>query len=379
MALENKDNHRHTWSITNYDTMLQANNTDVFKSDIFRMDNIEWVIELYPNGDVESCNGSSIVLLRPVSIPTAWHQIRYCRRIKCEETQCSNTAITQTINAKQTAPRCTGWDDDTMSFNEFKQVIHTHNRITFHITIHVLQVSLPNDHILNVFESPKIVQKQQTLRWRIDSKYLQANAGQVFESDIHGMWCIKCSSSNVYLHFQHQNSGPDQFITRAHAQHHALLTIVVHIKIIRIHTHTHKVIKGHMMDVDQADPMDDRYKGALMDLIECIKKQTQTPRYNRQSNKLQKLKQLVQSRYPVNKIVIEQDHVEGNEHLDKRAIVRYLEANAGRDTGDILIKCEKRLIEQSDALEIFKSTVNERNPALVGQRGLRAKLHLAVG
>eukprot|EP01084_Bolivina_argentea_P227162 383681_1 len=202
----NRTRDSYTWTIESFQELTNAKNGDVFKSGVFQLGNIEWIISMVPNGETQNNNNCFIILLEPILIPTLWNKITYYRRIKCNETECSDTGITYTTNNKinNLSHRSTGWNDEIMSFLEFKQIINIYKKISFTITINILEISLLNNEILYLFNSylNKQLPKQQTFAWEINNKLLNkfklSHFGQIFESELFSnkMWCISCINNN---------------------------------------------------------------------------------------------------------------------------------------------------------------------------------------
>jgi len=73
--------------------IINAKNGEEFKSNIFRIGEIEWQIEMHPNGYRKEEIGSCDVYLKLISMPSSWKQITVTRTIKSIQTYSSQTCM----------------------------------------------------------------------------------------------------------------------------------------------------------------------------------------------------------------------------------------------------------------------------------------------
>ena len=78
----------YTWEIEG-DLLQQMKNAkpkQELKSPIFQMCQLNWQLEVYPNGKRDNDVGSFRLFLKLLSIPKDWKQIILSRRLQCLET-----------------------------------------------------------------------------------------------------------------------------------------------------------------------------------------------------------------------------------------------------------------------------------------------------
>lgn len=441
--------------------MVNANAGDCIESPTFTIDDTtDWKLKLYPKGEPNQNDKYFIVLLQPVLMPSMWDKIRYCRTIKCMESECSDTGITQ-----KKANQVTGWMDEMMTVTDFKALISRHNKITFIVAINVLEVILK-------CPAPPIYPFQPPLRgarrsprnfqWKMSRDLLDriqsSHFGQQFESEIfEEMWCLRlhphypnqgdltlfvrlcCLPPNAQsvqiqysvhcqngkqIQFTFQRKGATlnyepakqcsetiPFLKLSKLKGLESLAIDLEIEILQIQsTPKPKSVDTNYesMDIDDIDsspsadfrfdndtnsglitfdrPVDgsmdelQRYKAALGHLVEFAT--TSKPKLFRDRNsKLKELRKLARKRYPATKICIESDDKANEVHFD--GIIEYIKNNKHRMRGDVVIRCKGApptdLVEQRKAMEVFTVQFNERSPALIGQRGLKALIRIPRG
>jgi len=425
--------------------MMNVRVGDCVESEQFSIDNImDWKLKLYPKGESTKNANCFIVLLQPLSIPSLWDTVRYCRTIKCAESGCSDTGISTTKNAK--VPRATGWADPTMNFEDFQGIVTRHGKISFVVTINVLEVALRcSGRVIHPFQPP-LTGHRHRFQWQINhdliEKFKASHFGQDFESELfEEMFCLRmyshwpsegdlalslrlcCLPPNarrvdlrysthcgdfkaerrVSMDYEHQSSPPIKMTNVSRLGSVSLMTVVLEIEIVHIESAKSSLVTSHQsMDIDSelfedSDSEDglisfdrprdgnmgevQRYKEALDQLVRFATTSTTKP--FRETSKIHELRKLARKQYPStrNRTVIESDEKGDEIHFD--AIIEYIKSNSTRRRGDVVIRCHGAprddWLEQKKALEVFTVTFNERSPALVGQRGLRALVRIPRG
>ena len=113
--------------------MLNANIGHKCTSDTFKIDNLQFRLEAYPNGDGRGRYGSFLFFLRLTPWPSDIETIRLCQTLYCRQTMVSHTGIStfaENSNAK-------GWPNRTMLLSDLK-VFHC---INIGVSINLLHVT----------------------------------------------------------------------------------------------------------------------------------------------------------------------------------------------------------------------------------------------
>ena len=97
LSIEKMNGATYSWQIKNnnplIDKILNAKNKQKFTSDKFKIGELEFCLELYPNGFDENSVGLVDLFLKLLNIPTEWAEVWVNYRLFCNETLSSWTFI----------------------------------------------------------------------------------------------------------------------------------------------------------------------------------------------------------------------------------------------------------------------------------------------
>ena len=213
---------------------------------------------------------------------------------------------------------------------------------------------------------------------------------------------------------RNQCSEPMQFVNVSRFKDIGALTVGLEVEIEHIETAIMSLVSTHDVGVDDVEMVDDsdsddfepdgnasdrglitferrrgdimksldeveRYRAALGHLVDFAT--TLRPKPFRESAKIVELRKCARRKYKAHTIEIESDHKEDEVYFD--GIIEYIKNNKRRRKGDVVIRCKgaprSNVVAQRKALDIHTVQSNERNPFLVGQRGLRALIPIPAG
>lgn len=126
---------QYCWNITDpvlLNKIANANNGEMIKSIDFKMANLEWNIEIYPNGMQKDRIGSFDIFLRLLHRPKNWRDIIINLAIQSPQTQ-SNFVDMVIYNDHAMS---WGWDAHTLSLKEVKQA--QHDKLMLKISIRII-------------------------------------------------------------------------------------------------------------------------------------------------------------------------------------------------------------------------------------------------
>ena len=97
LSIEKMNGATYSWQIKNTDPLidkiLNAKNKQKFTSDKFKIGELEFCLELYPNGFDENSVGLVDLFLKLLNIPSEWAEVWVNYRLFCNETLSSWTFI----------------------------------------------------------------------------------------------------------------------------------------------------------------------------------------------------------------------------------------------------------------------------------------------
>ena len=175
--------------IIDYETLQQmkkAKAEQEFSSPKFKIAELYWMIDSYPNGNDESDAGSFDIFLKILSMPTKWSDIILCYNIRCNETL-SSCITTKSFDA---SGGNWGWGTNTMQFNEIQSL----NKLSFTISIIINKITLNHQNKL-YYQRNVSIPEITRIEWRINddllSKMKQSHNGKQFTSPIHeNIFCL---------------------------------------------------------------------------------------------------------------------------------------------------------------------------------------------
>eukprot|EP01084_Bolivina_argentea_P113943 202967_1 len=94
--------------------ILNAKNGEEFTSDVFTIGDLNWQIELNPNGWNQSTVGAVGVFVKLITLPSSWKNVTIMRSIQSPQTQSSYTRLATYIKNGQSK----GWPDYTLRLEE---------------------------------------------------------------------------------------------------------------------------------------------------------------------------------------------------------------------------------------------------------------------
>ena len=152
--------------IIDYDTLQQmkkAKAEQEFCSPKFKIAELYWMIDAYPNGNDESDSDSFDIFLKVLSVPTKWSDIILCYNICCNETQssCITTASFEASGDNW------GWGTDTMTFNEIQSL----NKLSFTVSIIINKIILNHQNKL-YYQRKVLIPEITRIEWRINDDLL---------------------------------------------------------------------------------------------------------------------------------------------------------------------------------------------------------------
>ena len=148
----------HTWSITDpmmLRKIVNAKNGQQYKSGHFKMANLDWRIEIKPNGMSRANIGSFDVFLKLLHRPSQWQEIIIAFTIQSPQTKSSYMDLT-TYKEGEMSP---GWSDFSLSLKEVKQ--RHLKKLILKVTIKIIRVTL-NDNIIH-YQSSYHYKSKQTM------------------------------------------------------------------------------------------------------------------------------------------------------------------------------------------------------------------------
>eukprot|EP01084_Bolivina_argentea_P025922 48192_1 len=86
----------YTWNINDrklLNKIVNAKNGERFYSDVFAIGELNWKIQINPNGWQKERMGSFDVYVKLLSLPTSWESVIINRIIQCPQTESSQTSI----------------------------------------------------------------------------------------------------------------------------------------------------------------------------------------------------------------------------------------------------------------------------------------------
>ena len=134
-----------TWNIVNKDliqNILNASNKKKFESKPFTIAKLQWILQLYPNGNKEDNKGNVKVFLKLLAMPSGLDSIVFSRIITCNQTL-TNNSFFRTF--KKDGDR-TSWPDRTLLLTEWVQINPDHLSISLSINIIQLILNEQNDY-----------------------------------------------------------------------------------------------------------------------------------------------------------------------------------------------------------------------------------------
>ena len=179
------------WTIDDPQVMNRISNVkcgELISSEAFKMADLNWNIELYPNGHNKNTKGSFDVYLKLKTLPSSFKEIIIQRSIISSQTKSSCTNLSKyTKNSMRW-----GWPVNTLTLKEIKR--SNVQSLTFVIEIKIMRIILKDESIH--YQLPFQYKKMQQLKWKLDPHTLQ-----ILKKSIHGkavfspvcdsMWTIR--------------------------------------------------------------------------------------------------------------------------------------------------------------------------------------------
>ena len=166
--------------------MKSASRTQKFVSNRFKICELEWQIEIYPNGKKNDDESSVKVYIKLLSLPSSWKHFFARIRVICNETKTSFTWISKFVKNYKA-----GWHDNSMRLEEIQHL----EKLSFTVSATILKIILnDNDQILYKKKTTKPI--NASINWKINEEILNkikvAHNGKRFESPIYNdVWCLR--------------------------------------------------------------------------------------------------------------------------------------------------------------------------------------------
>ena len=140
------DSGEYEWSISlRLRAMVNAKNREKFISPKFKMLDLMWCIEAYPNGNTPQSVGAFNIYLKLVSMPKAWQSISILRILRCPQTMSGYSAVSN--YQRRTS---LGWPDFTLSLQDvkvrFNSPVNPLKQITFKIRVQTFEIRLRKNY-----------------------------------------------------------------------------------------------------------------------------------------------------------------------------------------------------------------------------------------
>ena len=176
------------WIIDN-DTLQQMKNKkgrSKFSSHRFKIAELEWNIDVYPNGYYDSERGTFQVYLELVSLPHTWDHILLCHNIYCPETQSSHTSLQEYGKIRKDW----GWPNNVMKFTEIESL----NQLSLIVSVRINKIKLKNSNKL-YYQQDISIPRISKIEWKINedllSKMKLSHNGKKFTSPIYNdVFCL---------------------------------------------------------------------------------------------------------------------------------------------------------------------------------------------
>ena len=168
-----------------------------FSSHTFKIAELEWIIDVYPNICSSSEAGIFQVYLRLVSLPTTWEHVLLCLNIRCPETQSSHTSLQQWDEGRSDW----GWPPNAMKFTEIESL----NQLSFIASIRVNKIKLKNSNKY-YYQQNVSIPRISKIEWKINedllSKMKLSHNGKRFTSPIYNdTFCFAiCPNGESFAH-----------------------------------------------------------------------------------------------------------------------------------------------------------------------------------
>eukprot|EP01084_Bolivina_argentea_P309793 535899_1 len=110
----------YTWNIHDVKLLkkiVNAKNGERFVSDVFTIGELNWKIEMYPNGNNKEEMGSFDVFVTLLSLPTSWKSVIINKSIQCQQTKSSQTDLSTYNNSGR---QSLGWNVNCLRLEEIK-------------------------------------------------------------------------------------------------------------------------------------------------------------------------------------------------------------------------------------------------------------------
>ena len=186
----------YTWDLTEENgklkEFLESECKQNLHSDTFKIGQLPFSLEVYPNGDQDTNNGSFMLYVTLLSMPDEYKQIIFNLRLCCNETHSSFTSIAIFTSQKNSA----GWSQETVKLEEIKEITNL-KQLSMGCTINILKIINTDSEIIYKYKNPSQLPSPFTFTWNIDTnltnKFKNCRVGKSFESKIFdNMWCLRC-------------------------------------------------------------------------------------------------------------------------------------------------------------------------------------------
>eukprot|EP01084_Bolivina_argentea_P310025 536343_1 len=175
------------------DQILNADNNTSFQSKRFKIENLDWQLEIYPNGLNAKYLGSFDVLLLLNTIPPEWKCIVVAITIYSPQTYSQFSCIHEYSEKSKCHAR--DWPPYTLSLSELKQL--QPQEITLTVSIEILRIITKEPHAI-IYQDPyqmnPTIQVNET--WHIDEtlmnkiKACKTPRKRIYSEVLRNMWVI---------------------------------------------------------------------------------------------------------------------------------------------------------------------------------------------
>lgn len=184
------------WTVTKQDdslsAFLQCPNKQRITSSTFKINDLPFTLEAYPNGDSDGNINSVMLYCTLLSLKETYKEIMVNVRLFCRDTNTSFTSIAHFTSTRNSA----GWTPDTLHLDELLECSATTDQLTFGCTLRVLQITNTENEVVFRCDPPSELKTVSTLKWHIDSQSMdqikECRTGRCFESEIiDETWCLR--------------------------------------------------------------------------------------------------------------------------------------------------------------------------------------------